>query len=97
MDRVLLQEITHMRRLASQQGKPFDLMRFTIDSAYARATLEAVLETGDAEVRRVGQTLMEAMFPPASEPAPLRSTAPHGASGRRVSAEGRPASTPATG
>jgi hypothetical protein len=80
MDRLLLQEITRMRRLVSRHGQPFDLMRFTIDSAYARATLEAVLETGDAEVRLVGQALMETMFPPSSEPTPVRSTAPHGTS-----------------
>lgn len=82
MDQAMLQKIARLRRLAGQQGKPFDVMRFANEPGYARATLTALLDTEDEETLVVGMALMGAMFPaapaapPATAPAPVAKPAP---------------------
>jgi hypothetical protein len=73
MDQATLQKIARLRRLAGQQGKHFDVMRFTSEPDYARATLGTMLDTEDEETLVVGMALMGAMFPasPAAASAPI--------------------------
>lgn len=76
MDQAMLQKIARLRRLAGQQGKPFDVMRFASEPDYARATLSTVLDTEDEETLVVGMALMGAMFPVAPPAAPRSPAAP---------------------
>lgn len=86
MDQAMLQKIARLRRLAGQQGKPFDVMRFANEPGYAQVTLTALLDTEDEETLVVGMALMGAMFPAApAAPAPAPAAKP------AAPADGKPA------
>lgn len=67
-----LQLIATFRKLSGRQGKPFDVMRFVADAAYARECLALALDTEDEALLLVGLQLQQAMGlnAPTATPAP---------------------------
>jgi hypothetical protein len=61
MEQKTLQLIAKLRRLAGKHGKPFDVLRFSQDSEYAKTTLSDLVDTEDEELILVGLSLQQAM------------------------------------
>ncbi|MBT9551605.1 MAG: hypothetical protein IV088_12190 [Hydrogenophaga sp.] len=78
MNPATLQLIARFRKLAGRQGKPFDVMRFVADAAYARGCLALALDTDDEELLLAGLQLQESMGlnAPAAAPPPAASASP---------------------
>ena len=77
MNPATLQLVATFRKLSGRQGKPFDVMRFVADAAYARECLAVALDTEDEALLLVGLQLQQAMglntpsaAPPASNASP---------------------------
>jgi hypothetical protein len=73
MNPATLQLLAKFRKLSGRQGKPFDVMRFAADAAYARECLALALDTEDEELLLVGLQLQQAMglnTPSAAQPRP---------------------------
>ncbi|OOG82534.1 hypothetical protein B0E41_14855, partial [Hydrogenophaga sp. A37] len=67
-----MQLLAKFRKLSGRQGKPFDVMRFVEDAAYARECLALALDTEEEELLLVGLQLQKAMGlnTPATAPPP---------------------------
>ena len=61
MNPATLQLVATFRKLSGRQGKPFDVMRFVADAAYARECLAVALDTEDEALLLVGLQLQQAM------------------------------------
>lgn len=61
MNPATLQLLAKFRKLSGRQGRPFDVMRFVEDAAYARECLALTLNTEDEELLLVGLQLQQAM------------------------------------
>ncbi|MCB4366278.1 hypothetical protein KIH07_21290 [Hydrogenophaga taeniospiralis] len=79
MNPATLQLLAKFRKLSGRQGKPFDVMQFVTDAAYARQCLALTLDTEDEELLLVGLQLQQAMglnTPTATPPAPANASPP---------------------
>lgn len=61
MNPATLQLLAKFRKLSGRQGRPFDVMRFVEEAAYARECLALALNTEDEELLLVGLQLQQAM------------------------------------
>ncbi|MGS5086159.1 hypothetical protein ACVC7V_06585 [Hydrogenophaga sp. A37] len=78
MNPATLQLLAKFRKLSGRQGKPFDVMRFVEDAAYARECLALALDTEEEELLLVGLQLQKAMGlnTPATAPPPAATASP---------------------
>jgi DNA-binding phage protein len=61
MDQNTLMKIARLRTLAARNGKAFDVVKFAEDRQFARQTLTALMDTGDADLLMAGLELMNAL------------------------------------
>ena len=78
MNPATLQLVATFRKLSGRQGKPFDVMRFVADAAYARECLAVALDTEDEALLLVGLQLQQAMGlnTPTAAPQAAKASAP---------------------
>ncbi|MCA3241178.1 MAG: hypothetical protein ING89_07785 [Rubrivivax sp.] len=75
MEQQTLLKIARLRTHAARSGRAFDVVRFAQDPAFAKATLQQLMDSDDEALIVLGLELMQALGmvrldPPAAPPAP---------------------------